>query len=386
MSPLEIFILFYAIISFGYLIYRYAFAVTNIQVPGDNAGYFPSVSIVIPCYNEEKKYLKRCIASACGANYPNKEVIVVDDGSSDQETPKNLEELREKYDFKLLKFGKNRGKRHAMAEGFRNSSGEILITMDSDTVIPSGKDIQLLVAPFVDKDVGSVSGITLVENRKKNLLTRVQDARYWLAFNVDKLSQDFYDTVTCTPGPFSAHRKKYFMRFLDRWENQHFLGIECTYGDDRGITTFMIRAGYKIKFIKDAFAFTYVPETFMKFLKQQIRWKKSFCRENWYYLKFLHRRSVFANIEFYLFWMVFFSGFVAKIITMYFLAVNPYLLPSFFMMIIFVAMIHYIYMFIRSPGVRGIYGIVYGFLNEFIISWLIFAALFNLNDTKWGTR
>lgn len=385
-SPLENFIIFYALISFSYLLYKYIFAVTNFQVYGGKNRFAPSVSIIMPCYNEDGRYLKESVISACRANYPDKEIIIVDDGSTNKETQEILNGLKRKYCFKLVTFEKNRGKKHAMAKGFRMSKGEVIITMDSDSVIPSGASIRELVRPLSDKSVGSVSGCIMVKNRHTNLMTKIQDARYWLAFNIEKLSQDPYDSVTCTSGPFSAHRKKYLMKYLGKWENQVFLDTKCNYGDDRGLTTFMLKAGYKVKFAKNALSYTNVPETLGKFLKQQVRWKKSFCRENWYLLKFIHKRSIFANIEFYLFWLVFLAGFVAKVVTLYYLLNNPYNAVGFIIMILFVSMLHYVYLFIKHPGTRGIYGMFYGFLNEFILGWLFFIALFTLKDSKWGTR
>ena len=113
----------------------------------------------------------------------------------------------------------------------------------------------------------------------------MQWARYWLAFHIEKASQSPYSSVTCCSGPFSAYRKEYLMEYLDEWNNQYFLGNKCTYGDDRGLTTLMLRNGYKVRFSKYAMCLTNVPTTLKIFIKQQIRWKKSFIRENYYLFK-----------------------------------------------------------------------------------------------------
>jgi hyaluronan synthase/N-acetylglucosaminyltransferase len=346
----------------------------------------PSVSIVIPCYNEETRYLVQCIESVCKAEYPNKEVIVVDDGSTNKEVWKTIKQFQQKYSFQAFQFEKNKGKRNAMTHGFKKASGDIVITMDSDSVIPDGTSIEKLVQPFINEDVGAVSGCVLVKNRNNSLMTKIQDARYWLAFFIEKSSQNPYNSVTCASGPFSAYRREYLMKFLDDWQNQVFLGQSCTYGDDRGLTTFMLKEGYNVKFARDAIAYTNVPENLRKFVKQQIRWKKSFLRENWYLLGFIGNRNALMVMEFVLFWTVLILGFIAKIITLAYLVIHPYTIANFLLAILFVAFLHYIYAFIKSPGKRGYFGLMYGFLNEFLIVWLLFWAWFKLKDTSWGTR
>ena len=389
---LVLFLLFYAAASFSYLIFRYLFAV--ISYPTHHFQHrekekLPTVSIVIPAYNEEKGYLEQCIKSACEADYPGKELIMIDDGSPNRDCWETIRSMQKKYHFRAFKLRKNVGKRKAMAYGFRKARGEIVIAGDSDSVITSGRSIRRLVEPFKNPRVGSVAGCVLVQNAKKNLLTRMQDARYWLAFFIEKSSQNPYDSVTCAPGPFSAYRLKYLMEFLPEWEHQVFLGQECTYGDDRGLTTFMLRRGYDVKFARDALAYTNVPENLRTYMRQQIRWKKSFLRENYYMLGFILgnvRRKPLMVAEFFLFWLVFLSGFVAKVIMVVFLLSGKIRFLNFLLMIFFVAILHYLYAFLRSPGSRGYYGIAYGFANEFFLSWLIFPALFGLRDNKWGTR
>lgn len=383
------FILFYAIMSFGYLFYRYFFGVINYPLHyfrHKDIVYEPFVSIVIPCYNEEKEYLVKCITSVCNTDYPNKEVIVVDDGSTDKDTCNVIKELNNIYIFKAFRFADNRGKRHAMALGFREAKGDVIITIDSDSVITSGDSIRELVKPLINKRVGTVSGCILVNNTEKSFMTRLQDARYWIAFFIEKSSQNPYNSVTCASGPFSAYRREYLMEYLDKWENQIFLDTECTYGDDRGLTTFMLKNGYDVKFSRDAILYTNVPETLGKFIKQQIRWKKSFIRENWYLSKFIYKRNILMNIEFIFFWVVFISGYITKAIIISLFIFSSIELSRYIMMLLFVTFLHYTYAFIKSPGKRGYFGVLYGILNEFIFVWLFIYALATMRDGKWGTR
>ena len=383
------FVAFYAIISFGYLFYRYLFGVINYPLhvlKYNDINYTPSVSIILPCFNEETEILKRCIISACLNKYPHKEIIVINDGSTDKITWKTIRELRKTYNFEALTYEKNRGKRHAMALGFRKAKNEVIITMDSDSVITSDTAIFELVKPMIDRKIGAVSGCILVHNTNKTILTKMQDARYWLAFFLEKSSQSIYNGVTCASGPFSAYRGEYLNKYLDEWENQEFLGVKCTYGDDRGLTTFMLRNGYGIRFSRDAILYTDVPETLSKFIRQQIRWKKSFIRENWYLSKFIVEMNMLMCFEFIFFWIVFICGFITKTIIVLMLISGHLPWINFALMLLFVTFVHNIYMFIKVPGTRGYYGVLYGLFNEFIVSWLFFYSFITLKNSKWGTR
>lgn len=383
------FTIFYATLSFGYLFYRYFFGIINYplhRLTYKDIVYEPSVSIVIPCYNEDNENLIKCITSACIVDYSEKEVIVIDDGSSDKDVWNTITELNNIYSFKAFKFPENRGKRCAMALGFREAKNDILITMDSDSAITSGDSIRELVKPLIDKRVGTVSGCILVGNVENTLMTKMQDARYWMAFFIEKSSQNPYNCVTCASGPFSAYRKEYLMKYLDKWENQIFLGNMCTYGDDRGLTTLMLKNGYDIKFSRDAVLYTNVPETLTKFIKQQIRWKKSFIRESWYLSKFIYKKNIFMNIEFLLFWATLLTGFIAKIVTILLLIFGSTHLINYVVVLLFVTFLHNTFLFIKHPGKRGYFGVMYGLFNEFIFSWLFFYAFATLRDGKWGTR
>jgi hyaluronan synthase len=245
MKVLVIFIIVYALLTFGYITYRYLFSVIHSvdelnKIRKRKLRKYPKVSIIIPCYNEEPKALEECITASCVNSYPNKEIIVIDDGSKNKESWETIKKLQKKYEFKAIKFKENKGKREAMTVGFKKSTGEFLVTMDSDSIIMSGESIEELIKPFKEKSVGAVSGNIQVRNKNKSLMTRIQWARYWLAFHIEKSSQSPYHGVTCCSGPFSAYRKKYLMKYLNRWSNQIFLGQKCTYGDDRGLTTLML--------------------------------------------------------------------------------------------------------------------------------------------------
>src|SRR6185503_6194363 len=107
-------------------------------------------------------------------------------------------------------------------------------------------------------------------------------------------------SVTCCSGCCSAYRKSYVDPILDEWRTQKFLGAQCTYGDDRSLTNFLLRQGYRTIYAPEALSQTIVPDTWSKFLKQQLRWKKSWTRESLIAAMFMWKRHPLAAISFFL--------------------------------------------------------------------------------------
>ncbi len=374
------YLIFYTIITLVYLSYRYIILASVVK-----EHYKPfnaKVSVIIPYYNEDFNILRKTIKFACKAE-GNKEVLVIDDGSKINYS-KKLKKLQKKYDFKLFRYKQNQGKRYAQVYGIKRSSGDIIVMIDSDTMIMK-KGILNLIKPFSDKLVGATTGNILVANEKQNWLTRMISARYWVAFNQERKSQSALGVVTCCGGPFSAYRRKYIMPLLDKYLNQEFLGKKCTYGDDRHLTNLLLK-NYKIKYVENARAYTFVPVTLRSYIKQQIRWKKSFIRESLITMKYMWKRSKWLTFDQGItFALPFLALFVR--LNLYYIAffIYPPLLIWFVFIIIIMALLRSL-LIMWDSGKKVIYNIGYGFLHEICIYWLLFYSLFTLKDTSWGTR
>jgi hyaluronan synthase/N-acetylglucosaminyltransferase len=249
----------------------------------------PSVSVVIPVFNEDPATLRRCLESLRDQDYPVLDVVVVDDGSTTQE------ELRPVYDeliggrLRLWSCSRNQGKREAQRIAFDLAWGEVVVTVDSDTVLHDANAIRLLVQRLADEEVGAVTGNVAVDNRGDNLLTRLIGYRYWNAFNQERAAQSLFHVVICCSGPFAAYRRSVIDKVKDRYFSQTFLGERCTYGDDRHLTNLVLGEGYRVCFDARAEAHTAAPTQIGMFLRQQIRWNKSFFRELRWTLPFAHR-------------------------------------------------------------------------------------------------
>ena len=340
------------------------------------------MSIILPYYNEKWVSLKDTIIKV-NSCYGNKEIIVIDDGSKDKTCYKNLIKLQQDIPFKLIRYERNKGKRYAQLVGFKKAIGDIIITLDSDTILDKNALIEL-VKPFINKKVGATTGQLEVSN-KVNLLTKIQAARYWNAFNFERNSQSKVNALICCSGPISAYRKEIIDKISFDYSNQEFLGKKCTFGDDRHLTTLILKLGYDVKYVKKAIGYTEAPTTWKKFIKQQTRWKKSWLRETYLVSKFMFKRGGFLPFEILVTtFMTLFSVFarIGLIIT---IIAQPLYIFQVLLMILIMGIIHSLYVLFYKKE-YFFYSLIYGFIHVFFIYWLVFYALFTFNNTKWGTR
>ena len=145
--------------------------------------------------------------------------------------------------------------------------------------------------------MGAITGDVGVTNARKNLLTRLIGMRYWVAFNQERAAQSFFRSVLCCSGPLAGYRRSVLERVWDRYIVQSYRGVACTYGDDRHLTNLVLDAGFDTLFVPSAHAITYAPEGIRGYLRQQLRWNKSFYRELLWTLPFMLRRSPYVVFD-----------------------------------------------------------------------------------------
>lgn len=217
----------------------------------------PSVSVIIPAYNEEKSMAKT-LDSILFTKYPNFEVIIVDDGSKD-----NTLKIAKNYQSKKVKVfsKKNGGKASALNFGIAKAKGEILFTMDADTFVDE-KSMIKMVRYFKNPEVMSVTPAMII-HKPKTILQRVQSIEYLSGLFLRKVFASL-NAIYISPGAFSAYRKSFF---------EEYGGY-----DEENITEDLEMAlriqfnGYKTENCPDALAYTIPPSKFMPLLVQRKRW------------------------------------------------------------------------------------------------------------------
>ena len=234
----------------------------------------PTLVIAVPAFNEEA-HVEDTIDALFRVDYPadKRRVVVVDDGSTDGTWDRIVASGVRHPLMDGIKFSRNRGKRAAMAAAVRAADGaDLVVFVDSDSVLEP-QALRELVKPFLGDSTGRVAAVTGhadVQNPGANLLTRLQQGRYFAAFRVIKAAESRYGAVTCASGCFSAYRRDDLLDVLPEWESQRFLGQEATFGDDRALTNALLRRGLEVRYQSTAVSATLVPDQWRAFLRQQL--------------------------------------------------------------------------------------------------------------------
>ena len=247
--------------------------------PAPGPASWPAVDVVIPCFNEDPSLLEACCRSVAAQDYPGPmQVWLVDDGSRNRDALLAVYERWDAHGWSVRLQDANTGKRAAQDEAVRRGSGELVVLMDSDTVLAPDA-VRQAAARFGDDRVGAVSGSVGVLNAPANLLTRLIHHRYRLRFQVERPAQGFFTSLLCCSGPFAVYRRSLLAGLWPRYLSQRFAGVPCTTGDDLHLTNLILATGRQVLFEPRAIASTSVPRSLRLYLRQQLRWNRSFYRE-----------------------------------------------------------------------------------------------------------
>jgi len=270
-----------------------------------DGGYHPSVSAVVPAYNEETVVV-RTVESLLAQGYAGLEVIVVDDGSSDRTAQVTAAAFRGNPAVNLV-VKPNGGKASALNEGVARARGEIVVAVDADTLLAPGA-IAALVAPLADARVGAVAGNAKVGNRV-NLLTRWQAVEYVTSQNLDRRAFALLNCITVVPGAVGAWRRELVLAAGGFSEQ--------TMAEDQDLTLALLRDGWRIAYADQAIAYTEAPDTLRGLSRQRFRWSFGTLQCAWKHRGALFRRGPSGSA----------LGFVALPNVWVFQLVFPFLAP-----------------------------------------------------------
>jgi|SRR5699024_5411267 len=238
-------------------------------------------TVIVPAYNEGKLVYKT-LKSLIQSDFPKEklQIIAIDDGSQD-DTWAWMRKAKAEFGDRIAIYQqpKNKGKRQALYRGFKLATGEVFITVDSDSIVKKDT-LRNMVSPFVeDQTCGAVAGNVRVLNRTKGLIPQMLEVSFAFSFEFIRSAQSVLGSVFCTPGALSAYRKEAVMNCLPAWINQTFMGQTSTIGEDRAMTNMILKQGYKVFFQRNAYVFTNTPVNFSNLHKMFTRWERSNVRE-----------------------------------------------------------------------------------------------------------
>ena len=234
----------------------------------------PFVSVVTAGRNESAT-IGQCIRGALQCGYSNLEFIFVDDNSTDDSVAvarrAALSVTGDRHDTERLRIfpsPRRNGKASSLNIGIRMARGEFIVIHDADSIIQYGA-IQHWLRPFADPRVGGVAANIRVENSTVNLLTRMQEVEYAMKFTLSKFFQSKILVMDVISGMAGIFRGEVIRRLG---------GFDTGLGDDRDLSTMLLKQRFRLAFSNDAVVWTTVPETRYHLWRQRMRWRRNIIK------------------------------------------------------------------------------------------------------------
>ncbi len=329
------------------------------------------VSIVIPMHNEERA-IRPTMRAILRSSYTKFELIVVNDGSTDNSFAR-AQELTYDPRVKILTKVKG-GKFSALNYGLKHAKGKVIVFIDADTrITPSA--LRRILLPFSHKKVGAVAGNIRVGN-KRNIITKLQDLEYLLGQHIDKRVHELFKCVPVVPGAFGAWRT-HVIRRLGGFSYK-------THAEDFDLTLSLIEKGYEVRYGESANALTEAPASLSQLLTQRFRWNFGnlqvyfkyreliFNRKFGFFGMILLPRAVFLQIP---------AIFITPLVDLFVLTnllIGERILTIFFLFLYFILQFLitvFAYIFSRRPFENLFYIVFLRFPYTQIMYFVIFIAL-----------
>jgi len=398
----------------------------------------PLITIVVPVKNEEEN-IRRCIQSCIDSTYSSKQIIVVNDGSTDQ-TPRILDQMHREYpNLHIIHLSKSIGKKQAIEMATEIAKGEIYVFMDSDCNMANDAVENAVKIFLSDRTIGAVTAHGRVRGGENgSTLEKLQDVWYDGQYRIIKGMESSFSSLTCCSGAFTAFRRAAVQPHMHAWAHDRFLGDEFKFATDRRLTAYVLgamppsdkksdndetpkadtysyvsllstgkddfetmrrssdpdivvedksRYRWKLKYSPHVRVYIGPPETFPSLIRQQIRWRKSFIRSIFATGGVYWRRPFFAALLYYLQvalkiirpWVVFQSLILLPLLS------NDYYSGIFYMVsVLFSGMIYGIDFRLRNPGSPlWLYRPLITLLSTLVFSWLLVYAAITIKKTAW---
>jgi biofilm PGA synthesis N-glycosyltransferase PgaC len=238
----------------------------------------PGVSVLIAAFNEEL-VITRTLQYVLGSTYPIREVVVVDDGSTDGTAAMVRAVAAEDARVRLVQ-QPNAGKWAALNRGLETVDQPFVVTLDADTLF-TPETIGELMSRFHSPRVGAVAGVIKVGNYSRNIVTRWQALEYLTQIGVERAAGAFLNAVMVIPGACAAWRTA-AVREVGGYS-------DATLAEDCDLTLMLHQHGWQVEQADGAVAHTEAPETVDALLRQRVRWMYGTLQAIWRHRNMLLR-------------------------------------------------------------------------------------------------
>ena len=257
----------------------------------------PMISLVVPAYNEGV-VIQAAIRSLLLLDYPNYEILVIDDGSTDDTYEKAMAVAQEQDKIPVRVITKrNAGKAEALNTGMSVARGEFILNMDGDSKL-SSNTLRACVRHFDDPSIGAVAGNVKVINRE-NIWSKIQALEYVEGLAMARKAQSFMRAVNIIPGPLGMFRKS-VLKQVGGYDHD-------TFAEDCDLTLKMLMRGWHIAYEPTAIAWVETPTGLLNLLKQRYRWTRGILQATNKHSQALWQPRK-AGLNFYILWYMLFEG------------------------------------------------------------------------------
>ncbi len=271
---ISFFILFGVLVCLRYLILFVGAVRDKLEKIEDlDSSWRPLVSIIVPAYNEES-LIESAIRSLVKLDYPDYEIIVVDDGSTDGTVLIAGQVAARQPDIKVKIISQtNSGKAWALNTGIRHAQGEFVVCVDSDSRLnPDALNFGL--RHFRDERLGAIGGFVDIINANR-MITRFQQLEYFIGLNFLRRGLSCFNIVTVVPGPIGMFRKE-ALRQIGGYNTSS----NC-FAEDADLTVRLLVNGWHVRGETRMLAQTEAPNTLYRLLRQRYRWKRGIF-QSWF--------------------------------------------------------------------------------------------------------
>lgn len=386
--------LFLLAVQISFLLYMVYLYIRYKPVKSVSDELLPTVTVIVPAYNEGK-LVWETLKSLAASDFPDKkiQIISIDDGSEDDTwywMQKAKADLGDRVE--IYQQPKNMGKRHALHRGFLMGSGDVFVTVDSDSVVKNDT-LRNLVSPFVTNErCGAVAGNVRVLNNESAMIPRMLNVSFVFSFEFVRSAQSAIGSVFCTPGALAAYKKDAVLNCLEEWMDQTFMGKPTDIGEDRAMTNMILKQGYHVLFQSNALVLTNIPERYKSLYKMYIRWERSNVRENimmskFAFTKFRKESTTGTRILLMVQWLNVILAFPFLALMVFLIITQPLLLLSTTLLGILVFSSIQVFFFTKNHGFKESYwAYPYSIFYAFTLFWITPYAIATAAKSGWLTR